>query len=116
MIIDKELIQKCIKYRDWLELDGKISMYYQFKQELKEADNYNDFLHNIAELYILAYSMYEREISIDYVSFEEIIAQELVENLDNLVDKKNKEEKGGWDLLDDTIILKIENILNRNEK
>ena len=44
-------------------------------------------------------------------NYQEIISQELIENIDNLVKKKDEEEKGGWDLLDDTIISKINNIL-----
>lgn len=111
MKLNQELIDKCIKYRDWLDLEGKISMYHNFKYELQQSETYNDFLHNIAECYIIAFSMFEKGINIDYRDYMEIIGSELVENLDNLIDKKNEKEKGGWDLMSDTIISKMENIL-----
>ena len=115
MKLDKELINKCTKYRDWLDLEDKMFIYHNFKQEFKEADNYNDFLHNIAECYIIAISMFEKEISIDYMDYMEIIGNELVENLDNFVNKKQEENKS-WDLSNDTIIRRIENIIIQNEK
>lgn len=110
MIINKELIQKCIKYYANFKIEKKINLYGNFKYKLLKSDEYNVWIDNLANLYILAFSMSETQ------NYQEIIAQELVENLDNLVDKKNEEEKGGWNLLDDIIILKIENILNGNEK
>jgi hypothetical protein len=109
MIINKELIEKCIKYYNNFKIEKKINLYGNYKYKLLKSDEYNVYMENLSNLYILAFSMSKTQ------NYQEIIAQELVENLDNIVDKKNKEEKGGWNLLDDTIILKIENILNRNE-
>ena len=70
-----------------------------------KSDEYNVYMESLANLYIIAYSMSETQ------NYQEIISQELIENLDNLVKKKDEEEKGGRDLLDDTIISKINNIL-----
>lgn len=109
MQINKELIEKSIKYYTNFKIEKKINLYGNFKYKLLKSDEYNVWMENLANLYILAFSMSETQ------NYQEIIAQELVENLDNLVDKKNEEVKGGWDLLDDTIISKMENILNRNE-
>lgn len=109
MKINKELIEKCIKYYANFKIEKKINLYGNFKYKLLKSDEYNVYIENLCNLYILAFSMSETQ------NYQEIIAQELVENLDNLVDKKNEEEKGGWDLLDDTIILKMENILKKNE-
>lgn len=105
MKIDKELIQKCIKYYNNFKIEKKINLYGNFKYKLLKSNEYNVWIENLANLYILAFSMSETQ------NYQEIISQELIENIDNLVDKKNEEEKGGWDLFDDTIISKINNIL-----
>lgn len=109
MQINKELIEKCIKYYANFKIEKKINLYGNFKYKLLKSDEYNVWIENLANLYILAFSMSETK------NYQEIIAQELVESLNNLVKKKDEKEKGGWDLLDDTIILKMESILKRNE-
>ena len=105
MQIKKELIEKCIKYYANFKIERKINLFGNFKYKLLKSDEYNVWIENLANLYILAFSMYGTQ------NYQEIISQEFVENLDNLVKKKDEEEKGGWDLLDDTIISKINNIL-----
>lgn len=105
MQINKELIQKCIKYYANFKIEKKINLYGNFKYKLLKSDEYNVYIENLANLYILAFSMSETQ------NYQEIISQELVENIDNLVDKKDEEVKGGWDLLDENIISKINNIL-----
>ena len=105
MKIDKELIEKCIKYYANFKIEKKINLYGNFKYKLLKSDEYNVYMESLANLYIIAFSMSETQ------NYQEIISQELIENLDNLVKKKDEEEKGGWDLLDDTIISKINNIL-----
>lgn len=105
MQIDKELIEKCIKYYNNFKIEKKINLFGNFKYKLLKSDEYNVWMENLANLYILAFSMSETQ------NYQEIISQELVENLDNLIKKKDEEEKGGWDLMSDTIISKIENIL-----
>lgn len=109
MQIKKELIEKCIKYYANFKIEKKINLYGNYKYKLLKSDEYNIWIENLANLYILAFSMSETQ------NYQEIIAQEFIENLDNLVDKKNEEEKGGWDLSDENIISKIENILKKNE-
>lgn len=109
MQIDKELIEKCIKYYANFKIAQKINLYGNFKYKLLKSTEYNIWINNLSNLYIVALSMSETQ------NYQEIISQELVENLDNIVDKKNEIEKGGWDLMTDTIVLKIENILKRNE-
>ncbi len=108
MIINKELIEKCIKYYANFKIEKKINLFGNFKYKLLKSDEYNVYMENLANLYIVAFSMSETQ------NYQEIISQELVENLDNIVDKK-QEENEGWDLMSDTIISKIENILKRNE-
>lgn len=105
MKIDKELINKCIKYYNNFKIEKKINLFGNFKYKLLKSDEYNVWIENLANLYILAFSISETQ------NYQEIISQELVENLDNIVKKKDKEEKGSWDLLDENIILKINNIL-----
>lgn len=105
MITNKELIEKCIKYYANFKIEKKINLYGNFKYKLLKSTEYNIWIDNLANLYILAFSMSETQ------NYQEIIAQELLENLDNLVDKKDEEGKGGWDLISDTIISKINNIL-----
>lgn len=105
MQINKELIEKCIKYYCNFKIDKKINLFGNFKYKLLKSDEYNVWIENLANLYILAFSMAETQ------NYQEIISQELVENLDNLVNKKDEEGKGGWDLLDENIISKMENIL-----
>lgn len=112
MIISKNIIEKSIKYIGNMDLESKVSMYHNNKWELENSHTYNEFINNLAMCYIIAISMYEKYISIDYVSFEEIIGQELVENLDNLVKKKD-EENDSWDLSDEEIISKMENIFKQ---
>lgn len=104
MQINKELIEKCIKYYNNFKIEKKINLFGNFKYRLLKSDEYNIWIENLANLYILAFSMSETQ------NYQEIIAQELVENLDNIKIKK-EEENDGWDLLDDTIISKMENIL-----
>lgn len=105
MKIDKELINKCIKYYANFKIEKKINLFGNFKYKLLKSDEYNVWIENLANLYILAFSMSETQ------NYQEIISQELMENLDNFVKKKDEEVKGGWDLLNDTIISKINNIL-----
>ena len=105
MKIDKELINKCIKYYANFKIEKKINLFGNFKYKLLKSDEYNVWIENLANLYILAFSMSETQ------NYQEIISQELMENLDNLVKKKDEEEKGSWDLLDENIISKINNIL-----
>ena len=105
MQIDKELSSKCIKYYTNFKIEKKINLYGNFKYKLLKSDEYNVWLDNLANLYIIAFSMLETQ------NYQEIIAQELVENLDNIVNKKDEKEKGGWDLDSETIISKINNIL-----
>ena len=105
MIINKELIDKCIKYYNNFKIEKKINLFGNFKYKLLKSDEYNVWMENLANLYILAFSMSETQ------NYQEIIAQEFVENLDNIVKKKDEEGKGGWYLLDENIISKINNIL-----
>ena len=105
MQINKNIIEKCIKYYANFKIEKKINLYGNFKYKLLKSDEYNVYMESLANLYIIAYSMSETQ------NYQEIISQELIENLDNLVKKKDEEEKGGRDLLDDTIISKINNIL-----
>lgn len=105
MQIEKELIDKCIQYYNNFKIEKKINLYGNFKYKLLKSDEYNVYIENLANLYILAFSMSKTQ------NYQEIIAQEFVENLDNLIKKKDEEEKGGWDLSDENIISKMENIL-----
>ena len=102
MQINKELINKCIKYYANFKIEKKINLFGNFKYKLLKSDEYNVYIENLANLYILAFSMSETQ------NYQEIIAQELVENLDNIKIKK-EEENDGWDLMTDTIISKINN-------
>ena len=104
MQINKELIEKCIKYYNNFKIEKKINLFGNFKYKLLKSDEYNVYMENLANLYILAFSMSETQ------NYQEIISQELVENLDNLVNKK-QDENEGWDLSGENIISKINNIL-----
>lgn len=108
MQIKKELTEKCIKYYNNFKIEKKINLFGNFKYKLLKSDEYNVWMENLANLYILVFSMSKTQ------NYQEIIAQELVENLDNIIGKK-EEENEGWDLTSDTIILKMENILKRDE-
>ena len=105
-------IELCKRYIGNIDLEGKVSMYHNNKWELKDSHTYNEFINNLAMCYIVAISMYETYVSIDYVGFEEIIGQEFVENLNNIRTKKS-EENDGWDLSDKTIISKMVNIFKQ---
>lgn len=104
MQISKELINKCIKYYNNFKIEKKINLYGNFKYKLLKSDEYNVYIENLANLYIVAFSMSETQ------NYQEIISQELAENLDNIKIKK-EEENDGWDLSDEEIIFKINNIL-----
>ena len=87
-------------------------MYHNNKWELNNSHTYNEFINNLAMCYIIAISMYETTINIDFVDYTEIIGEEIIENLDNIRTKK-EEENDGWDLSDEEIISKMENIFKQ---
>jgi hypothetical protein len=110
--INRELIEKCKKYIGNMDLESKVSMYHNNKWELKNSHTYNEFINNLAMCYIIAISMYETNINIDFVDYTEIIGEEIIENLDNIKIKK-EEENDGWDLSDENIISKMKNIFKQ---
>lgn len=112
MKINKELIEKSIKYIGNMDLESKVSMYHNNKWELENSRTYNEFIKKLAMCSIIALSMHEKEIGIDCISFEEIIGQEFLENLNNIRIKK-LEENEGWNLLSGRIVSEIENILKQ---
>ena len=119
MQIDKELINKCIQYYANFKIDKKINLFGNFQYKLLNSNEYNAWMENLANLYILAFSMWETK------NYQEIIGLLLVEKLDKLVVKKFEEKleegKGNcscscsWNLMNTTILSKIEEIL-KDEK
>lgn len=113
MKINKKLIQKCIKYYKSLKIDEKINLFGNLYYKLLNYNEYNAWIEILANLYIVAFSISETKI------YQEIISSLLVEKLNNLVVEKYAEklevgEDGflcSWNLMNNTIILKMENIL-----
>lgn len=118
MRINKKLIQKCIKYYKSFKIDEKINLFGNFQYKLLNSNEYNVWIENLANLYIIAFSMSETK------NYQEIISPLLVEKLDKLVvekyeekyEEKLKEGKDIWNLMDTAIILKIKNILEEKNE
>lgn len=110
MKINKELIEKCIKFNESLYLKDIIFFYSKYKKNLKTSDNYLSFITNLSYCYIMVYSLYNNTLKIN-----KVIADEFSENLDNYLEK-TKDESGSWELDDETIQRKIEWILNNSNK
>lgn len=82
MKIDKELIEKCKKYYANFKIDKKINLFGNFKYKLFDSKNYEDWLENIANLYIIVFSMKNTK------NYQEIISAEFESGLDRFLDMK----------------------------
>lgn len=111
MQIDKELVNKCIKFYANFKIDKKINLFGNFKYKLLDSKNHEDWLENIANLYIIVFSMKNTK------NYQEIISQEFKNSLDELVDRKQNFRNMKIDTeslnvdLKSKIISKIEEIL-----
>lgn len=108
MNLNQELIDKCIKINvhDKVYLKNKLYLYSKYKKDLKASNNYQSFIVNLSYCYIIAYSLYDNSLEIN-----KIISEELLENLNNYLEEI-KDKNGAWELDDETIIRKIEWILD----
>jgi hypothetical protein len=82
MKIDKELIEKCKKFYANFKIDKKINLFGNFKYKLLDSKNHEDWLENIANLYIIVFSMKDTK------NYQEIISQEFENCLKQLVYEK----------------------------
>lgn len=82
MKIDKELIEKCKKFYANFKIDKKINLFGNFKYKLLDSKNHEDWLENIANLYIIVFSMKDTK------NYQEIINQEFENSLDELLYKE----------------------------
>lgn len=82
MQIDKELINKCIKYYANFKIDKKINLFGNFKYRLFNSTSQKDWLEIMANLYIIVFSMKNTK------NYQEIISQEFENSLDDLIDRE----------------------------
>lgn len=97
MQIDKELINKCIQYYANFKIDKKINLFGNFKYKLLDSKNHEDWLENIANLYIIVFSMKNTK------NYQEIISQEFENGLDRFLDMSQDIANIKIDIIEDLI-------------
>ena len=110
MKLNSVLIKKCVELNADISLEDKIALYSSHKLELINSNNYWDYFVKLCYAFITAYSLFDKVVDIHYYSYNEIIGQEFVENLNHFL-KELQEKNPSWDLDDETIQRRIEWIL-----